>query len=358
MPKLSRRIDAFVKLGHYLRSLNSRNNNIDAAESERKCLKNLEETVRNAPAYNGWFTDPNVRQMLVALGESLEKQKLEKWLNQYLPKLAEEREEKTIAVVMAGNIPAVGFHDFLSVLISGNKLLAKLSSDDEKLLPAIAELLIAIEPGFTGKIEFTSNQIKSFDAVIATGSDNSSRYFEYYFGKYPNIIRKNRNGVAIITGDETDQDLEALADDIFQYYGLGCRNVSKIFVPNDYDFNPLLDILSEQKTIIENNKYFNNYEYNKAIFLVNSREHFDAGTVLLVEEEKIASPVSVLNFEYYKEENVLRNHLILDADKIQCVVSNSDSIPDKVAFGKSQQPELWDYADGVDTVEFLLGLAE
>ncbi|RLD39860.1 MAG: acyl-CoA reductase, partial [Bacteroidetes bacterium] len=217
---------------------------------------------------------------------------------------------------------------------------------------------IAIEAGFTGKIEFTSNQIKSFDAVIATGSDNSSRYFGYYFGKYPNIIRKNRNGVAIIKGDETDQDLEALADDIFQYYGLGCRNVSKIFVPNDYDFNPLLDILSEQKTIIENNKYFNNYEYNKAIFLVNSREHFDAGTVLLVEEEKIASPVSVLNFEYYKEENVLRNHLILDADKIQCVVSNSDSIPDKVAFGKSQQPELWDYADGVDTVEFLLGLAE
>jgi len=367
MLKLSHRIDAFLRLGHYLHSFSSKNISIDAPEPEKNCLQNLEETVQNSPAFNGWFTEANVRQMLVALGESLEKYKLEKWLKNYSPVIEENKEEKTVAVVMAGNIPAVGFHDFLSVLISGNKLLAKLSSDDDKLLPAIAGLLIAIEPGFDGKIEFTSNQIKSFDAVIATGSDNSSRYFQYYFGKYPNIIRKNRNAVAILKGDETTQDMEALADDIFQYYGLGCRNVSKIFVPKGYDFNPLLDVLSAQKTTIENHKYFNNYEYNKAIFLVNSRKHFDTGTVLLVEEEQMASPVSVLNYEYYQDEQYLHRRLVLVTNKIQCILSTSpDSYrgstlnlnpqPSIIPFGKSQQPELWDYADGVDTIAFLVDL--
>ena len=358
MPELSKRVSSFEKLGLIFRSLDNSSQDVELTNNEKEKFNSLEDIVCNEFHFNGWFIEANVRQMLLAVGKSLEKQKLEKWLSTYLPSLETKKEGITIAVVMAGNIPAVGFHDFLTVLISGNKLLAKLSSDDEKLLPAIAELLIAIEPDFENKIEFTNNQIKSFDAVIATGSDNSSRYFQYYFGKYPNIIRKNRNGIAVLSGNETALELEGLADDIFFYYGLGCRNVSKIFVPHGYDLNTLLDVLSERKKIVENNKYFNNYEYNKAIFLVNSREHFDTGTVLLVEEEQIASPVSVLNFEYYTDEHALTKRLILDTDKIQCVVSNLDSIPEKVPFGKSQQPELWDYADGVDTMEFILGLVE
>jgi len=313
--------------------------------------------VVDAHRHNGWFIEANVRQMLLSLGESLEQAKLEKWLLKYQPALEKEKAAKTIAVVMAGNIPVVGFHDFLSVLISGNKLLAKLSSNDEKLIPAIADLLISIEPAFKSKVDFTTAQIKNFDAVIATGSDNSSRYFRHYFGKYPNIIRKNRNGIAILKGDETEQDLERLADDIFSFYGLGCRNVSKIFVPKGYDFNPLLDVLSQRETIIENHKYFNNYEYNKAIFLVNTRAHFDAGTVLLVEEAKIASPVSVLNYESYTYEQQLLNHLMVISDQIQCTISASTTISSAIPFGKSQQPGLWDYADGVDTLDFLLGLA-
>ena len=356
MLNLSQRLTAFVKLGLLLKSFEGRNQAVIFDNIEKEKFETLKETVKNAQHHNGWFVEENVRQMLAALGESLEKEKLEKWVSNYLPALEKDQEERTIAVVMAGNIPVVGFHDFLSVLLSGNKLLAKLSSDDEKLLPAIADLLASIEPAFKSKVAFTNSQIKDFDAVIATGSDNSSRYFQYYFGKYPNIIRKNRNGVAVLKGDETAQDLEGLADDIFSFYGLGCRNVSKIFVPDNYDFNLLLDSLSERKDVIENHKYFNNYEYNKAIFLVNTRTHFDAGTLLLVEEEKIASPVSVLHYEYYNKEQYLHNRLTIEADKIQCVISGSDAIPNSLPFGKSQQPELWDYADGVDTMAFLLAL--
>ncbi|MCF6341930.1 MAG: hypothetical protein L3J31_03905, partial [Bacteroidales bacterium] len=202
--------------------------------------------------------------------------------------------------------------------------------------------------------QFTSSPIKDFEAVIATGSNNSSRYFQYYFGKYPHIIRKNRNGVAVLTGDETISDLESLADDVFLYYGLGCRNVSKLFVPANYDFATLLGVLGERKTVVENHKYFNNYEYNKAIFLVNSRKHLDTGTVLLVEEMQIASPVSVLNFEYYVNKQSLRNRLMTAAEQIQCIVSGPT--PTAIPFGHSQQPGLWDYADGVDTMEFLSGI--
>ena len=257
---------------------------------------------------------------------------------------------------MAGNIPAVGFHDFLSVLITENKLLAKLSTDDDKLIPAISELLISIEPEFKPNIKFTTAPLKSFDAVIATGSNNTSRYFDYYFSAYPHIIRKNRNGIAVISGNESEIELDGLASDIFNYYGLGCRNVSKVFVPENYDFSRLLEVLGKRENVIENHKYFNNYEYNKAIFLVNGRKHFDAGNILLVEDTTIASPISVLNYEFYNNIGEAKKIIEMDADKIQCIVTNNEAFPDRILFGKSQQPELWDYADGVDTVEFLLNL--
>lgn len=356
MPDFAFRVSAFVKLGSYLRSLNSSNQLAVADKNIKEKLDSLEEIIQDLYHFNGWFTEANVRQMLVAMGNSLEEPKLLKWLSNYQPQIEAIKVEKAVAVVLAGNIPAVGFHDFLSVLMSGNKLLAKLSSNDQKLLPAIAELLLAIEPRFESLITFTKETLKNFDAVIATGSNNSSRYFDYYFGKYPHIIRQNRNGVALLSGKETTSDFEGLADDIFSYFGLGCRNVSKIFVPEGYDFSSLLQVFTEKQSIIENSKYFNNYEYNKALFLVNSQPHFDTGNVLLVEEEQIASPVSVVNYEYYQDEQTLKKLFNQNKAQIQCVVSDGGSYGNSILFGKSQQPELWDYADGVDTMQFLLSL--
>ncbi len=348
---------SFVKLGHFLRSFDGHTPKPAMTEREQEKFVELEQIVRELYRYNGWFVEENVRRMLVSLGVSLQEEEMDAWLNAYQPKLSAKRPVKTIAVIMAGNIPAVGFHDFMTVLISGNKLLAKLSSGDEKLLPALAELLFAIDPELENRVEFASGPLKGFDAVIATGSNNSSRYFRHYFDQYPHIIRKNRNGIAVLTGKETRTELEALADDIFSYYGLGCRNVSKIFVPADYDFSPLLDVLAAREAVTENHKYFNNYEYNKAVFLINGRKHFDTGTVLVAEDRQLSSPVSVLHYEYYGDNSQLRTRLLPESEDIQCIVSSMESWPGIIPFGKSQQPGLADYADGVDTLSFLLGLA-
>jgi hypothetical protein len=242
------------------------------------------------------------------------------------------------------------------VLITGNQVKAKLSSDDNRLIPVLTRMLVAIEPGLADSIFFTRDQLKDLDAIIATGSNNSARYFEYYFGKYPHIIRKNRNGVAMLTGEETLEELNLLCKDIFSYYGLGCRNVSHVFVPENYDFIPFLDVCQRWNSINDNHKYFNNYEYNKAIFLVNSTPHFDAGNLLLIENSGLASAVSVLHYQTYSDKVELSKRLAMLSDQIQCIVANDGLFPNRFSFGKSQEPQLWDYADGVDTVAFLTGL--
>ena len=355
MHTIERRTAAFAKLGEILSGLSNKEQVESISDTLlREKITALAGLVDTSQQYNGWFTPEFVSHALVSLGKSLKPEKLEKWVNDYREDLKQVVVPKTVAVIMAGNVPAVGFHDFLSVLISGHKLLAKLSSDDEKLMPAIADVLMEIEPGFKESIDFTDAQLKNFDAVIATGSNNSSRYFDYYFGKYPNIIRRNRNGVAVLTGTETEEELNALADDVFLYYGLGCRNVAKLFVPAGYDFIPLMDVLSTRKEIADNNKYFNNYEYNKAIFMINGTEHFDTGNLLLTENSSFASPVSVLHFTYYQNPDNLKNELLVNHDKIQCVASNSEFIQNSIPLGHTQAPELWDYADGVDTLKFLL----
>lgn len=351
--ELTKRMDAFDRLGKALRMAFG-NEPADFSPNEMEKIKRLQEEVRDARQFNAWFTEEFTKNALQALGNSLKRSSLEKWVSAY--DLSPEK-QKTIGVVMAGNVPAVGFHDFLSVLISGHRLLAKLSSDDNRLLPAIAELLMAIEPDFKSAIHFTEERLHHFDAIIATGSNNTSRYFEYYFGKYPHIIRKNRNGIAVLDGKETKEQLEGLADDIFLYYGMGCRNVSKVFVPADYNFTPLLEVLAQRKSIAENHKYFNNYEYNKAIFLVNGRNHFDTGNLLMVEDERIPSAVSVVHYDFYHDLPSLRNHLMLQRNEIQCVLSQLP-LQNTFPLGKSQEPELWDYADGVDTLEFLQSLPD
>jgi hypothetical protein len=261
---------------------------------------------------------------------------------------------RTVAVVMAGNIPAVGFHDLLCVLISGNRLMARLSSNDKQLLPAICDMLVGIEPGFADRFSFTEEQISGFDAVIATGSNNTARYFNYYFGKYPHIIRKNRNGVAVLTGNETEKELKALGEDIFTYFGLGCRNVSKLFIPDGYDVKILLDALQVFEKAGDHHKYHNNYDYNKSIYLVNGDDHFDNGFLLLKEDASIASPVSVVYFERYSAIGKLNDLINGNLEDIQCVVSTDRKIHGAIPPGTTQHPKLWDYADGVDTMKFLV----
>jgi len=351
------RIDAFSRLGLVIAAVLNDEKDI---HTRVKVLPEhydvLSRLVQDAHHFNGWFTETNVRVMLASIAGNLEKNKLETWLKPYAADIERKKKVYNIGVVMAGNIPLVGFHDFLSVLITGNRIIAKLSDDDNKLLPALAGILVDIEPGFKNYIEFTNKKLENFHAIIATGSNNTSRYFDYYFGKYPNIIRRNRNGVAVLAGNETLQELEKLAEDIFLYFGLGCRNVSKIFVPRSYNFKAFLEVLEKTPKINEHYKYFNNYEHNKAIYLVNGREHFDTGNLLLVEDHRFASPVSVLYYEYYDSIQELGKLLKANADKIQCIVSSDGGLDNAVPFGKSQFPGLWDYADGVDTLKFLFSL--
>jgi hypothetical protein len=326
------RLAAFEKLGNYIGA-------IDEAELEELMLK-----VRNE---NPWFTAGSINVALEGIQHYLDGQKLKTWVSAYS---LDPKKIKTIAVVMAGNIPLAGFHDFLSVLISGHIVMAKLSSKDSVLLTHLSKKLIEIEPRFEPFINIAA-QLKNFDAVIATGSDNSSRYFQYYFGKYPHIIRKNRTSCAILTGAENTEELMLLGRDVFTYFGLGCRNVSKVFIPEDFDPKRLVKAWDIYVDIIHHHKYHNNYDYQKSILLVNKIPFYDSGFVILHENEKLVSPISVVYFERYKTQEDLAARLSAVRDKLQCVVGRDQA--DRIPFGKTQSPELWDYADQVDTLKFL-----
>jgi hypothetical protein len=264
---------------------------------------------------------------------------------------------KKVGLILAGNIPLVGFHDVLCVLASGNHALIKSSTQDARLIKQVLKRLIAIEPAFENKFTFVE-KLDNFDAVIATGSNNTSRYFEYYFGKVPNIIRKNRNSVAVLNGDETAEQLHKLGHDIFDYFGLGCRNVSKVLVPNGYDFTPFFEAIEPYHNIIHHHKYHNNYDYNKSIYLVNRDHHLDNGFLILKEDKSFTSPLAVLFFEYYEDIVSVQTTLAQENKNIQCIVSDValDVNNQVVTFGQSQHPALWDYADGIDTMDFLTKL--
>ncbi|NOX45929.1 MAG: acyl-CoA reductase [Chlorobi bacterium] len=347
MVKLEKRVRAFVKLGLLL-SGNSNESGIGNGY--------FEQAINEARIRNPWFIEENIRYSLSALGESLNEEDILKWIEPYKADLTKVKPEKTVGTVMAGNIPIVGFHDFLCVLMAGHKIQAKLSSDDNVLMPAIARLLVDIEPDFENNIELVAGRLQGFDAIIATGSGNTSRYFEYYFGKYPHIIRKNRNGVAVLTGNETKGDLKNLGRDIFMYFGLGCRSISKVFVPEGYLFDGFFEAISDFEEVKNHNKYFNNYEYYRSIYLINSVDHFDNGFLMVKNDPGYSSPPSVLFSEVYGNLDELQNKLILDKEQIQCIVGNETVLKGAVPFGNGQNPGLWDYADGVDTMAFLIGL--
>ena len=350
---LNKRIDAFSELGEILRSY-SDNNRIDRYE---KYYRILDRRKKTAEEENPWFTEKNIMQALKNTGFTLETQKISEWINSYSEFKKQDKEPRIIGVVNAGNIPLVGFHDFLCVLISGNIYYGKLSSKDKELPGAVSEILIDLEPELENYIRFESENLKNFDGIIATGSDNTSRYFEYYFGKYPHIIRKNRNSAAVLTGNESGEELKKLAEDIFLYFGLGCRNVSKIFIPQGYQFNSFFENIQHyEEELKQHNKYSNNYDYNRTIFLMNKTPHLDNGFLLLKEDTGFGSPIATLFYETYTSIKTVKESLNAQKENIQCIVSSHNQIKEAISFGESQKPGLSDYADNIDTVQFILSL--
>jgi hypothetical protein len=308
--------------------------------------------VAQAAAANAWFDEPNVRAALAGIAAMLREDELRAWLARYEVPSLEPREPRRVGVVMAGNIPLVGFHDLLCVLISGNHLLAKLASTDSVLPRWLVAELLHLEPAFEARISFVE-YVKEADIVIATGSDNTARYFDYYFANKPHLIRRNRTSTAVLSGYESAAELAELGGDLFQYYGLGCRNVANLLVPLDYDFRPLLDALQPWKTVLLHPKYHNNYEYHRSLLLVNLAPHLDAGFLLVREDAQPISAISVLHYQFYDGKTELDARLLVQRDKTQAVVSAGGWLTGSVPFGQAQRPHVWDYADGVDTLLFI-----
>lgn len=350
MSSIQNRINAFVELGNFLSQFST-----NKIEKSATVLYNdlffdgFKHQMKIAKENNAWFTDINMLFSLESWSKALKKENLEKWISNENIK---ENSSTTVAIIMAGNIPLVGFHDFLSILISGHKVLVKQSSNDKNILPFLAKYLEYVESTFKGKISFTEDKIEDFDAVIATGSDNTARYFEYYFKDKPNIIRKNRNSVAVIQGNETEEDFVQLSEDIFRYFGLGCRSVSKIFIPKDFNFDAFFQGMYPQNEIINNKKYANNYDYNKTVYLMSEFDILENGFLMVKEDESYSSPIATVFYEYYDNPIDLKIKLHQDSEKIQCIVANN-FIENEVKFGQTQHPELWDYADRINTLEFL-----
>jgi hypothetical protein len=333
----TQRVGVFSKLGDRLAQVNAE-------------MPHLQE----AYLYNNWFTIDMQMRAISAWAGLLKEENLQNWLKPY--RLSEPKAPKTVAIIMAGNIPLVGFHDLLSVLITGNIALVKCSSDDTQLMKWVIDQLIDIEPEMGTMIRYAEEyQMKNFDAVIATGSNNTNRYFEYYFKNKPNLLRKNRKSLAVLTGNESPEELALLADDVFMYFGMGCRNVSKLLVPKGYNLEPMFIAFEKYKDIIHHNKYANNYTYHKALFLMNQDPHLDNGFLIVRQDDALDSPLSVLMFSIYETPEDILAFLDLHKDHIQCVVGNTPNAG-RIPFGKSQQPALWDYADGVDVITFLRGL--
>ena len=343
----------FIELGKFLGQFSD-----EASTQNPSVLHNdlffedFENLIQLSQSHNGWYTPENVVFSIQSWATALSEENLDQWLSAYN---FNEVNSKNVGLILAGNIPLVGFHDFLSVLISGNTVLVKTSSNDQFLLPFLAKYLIAVEPEFANKINFVEGKLENFDAVIATGSNNTARYFEYYFKDKPSIIRKNRNSIAILNGEETKEQLIALGEDIFRYFGLGCRNVSKLFVPKGYSFNAFFEAIFEYQDIIQYEKYANNYDYNKAVFLMSNFKLLDNGFLTIKEDESYTSPISSVFYEYYDSIEDLQIRIQSESNHIQCIVSNN-LITNSIDFGHSQKPNLWDYADNIDTVSFLLSI--
>ncbi|MCH2233842.1 MAG: acyl-CoA reductase [Crocinitomicaceae bacterium] len=345
----TKKFDILFRLGEILKSVGQKHDwpgyEIGVNEEEYKQLQELTKTVH---VYNGWFTEDSILKSFTGLSKWLSKSNLESFTSSY----SAPKKEKTIAIIMAGNIPLVGFHDLMCVYLSGHKALIKMSSDDDKILPQLLNIWRLFDENIDNQIQLAQGKLENFDAVIATGSDNSSSYFQDYFGKYPHIIRKHRTSVGILTGEETRDELVQLGHDIFDYYGLGCRNVSKLFVPKGYDFKDFFEAIFDFNPIIHHHKYANNYDYNKAVYLMNQVPILDNNFIMLKEDETIYSPLGVVLYEFYEDDQKLNNKLIGLKNEIQVIAGKNH-----VQFGAAQSPEIDDFADRIDTMEFLATLS-
>jgi len=389
-PDLQKKKEAFSELGKEMRQaaglLNQKltgDKDLHADPEQNPGVHSLIHAVEQSRAHNPWFTTREISRALGALAHMLQKDKLEAWISGYGEQLRALRPSKTVAVIMAGNIPLVGFHDFMCVLMAGHRFLGKLSSQDPVLPATVARMLTRHVPGLEQSIRFTSAQIDPGepDAVIATGSDNTARYFEYRFGNKPRIIRKNRNSTAVLSGQEPDHLLAKLGEDVFSYFGMGCRNVSHLLIPEGFDITRLSAAWVPYRDIITHRKYNHNLRYHRALFTLKDQPFTDVGCCLLTENPNTASPVSVLNYSRYKSLSEAGAFLRERKEHLQCVViadsffqpeSKKDSRPhdeealpatgnalpglEAIPPGKSQYPDPADYADGADTMKFLLDI--
>ena len=363
---LKERIGAFHYLGglldNYLQSVQQNNSfteGISESDEDRQlksALGKINSIIKEACLINPWFTKQNIFFSLQEISRLLKEENLLKWLAAYPSNVLEPAIPKNVGVVLAGNLPLVGFHDFLCVLISGHRFTGKLSSKDDRLLPLIGNLLTEINRGFGEMITFEKEKITGMDAIIATGSNTTFRYFEYYFGKYPHIFRKNRNGVSVLNGSESLAQLTALSEDIFTYFGLGCRSIAKLFIPEQYNFDRFFKAAENYKFLSHHNKYMNNYTYFKSVFLLNKIPFLDNGFLILKQDNGYHSPIACLYYDHYHSPDSIARKLTADKDHIQCIVGEALPGLKTIPAGQAQHPELWDYADRIDTIDFLINL--
>ncbi len=342
---------AFTKLGKVFMDISGElHSKINT--SLRTLSGKMTNSIKQAKKSNGWFTEDNILFSIKAWANALSEEKIRTWLEKYTQEINKSDNSKRVGVIMAGNIPLVGLHDALCVLASGNNLLAKVSSDDAGLTTTVLSSLIEIEPEYASRISLVENKLRDFDMIIATGSNNTARYFQYYFGKYPHIIRKNRNGIGIVAKENSC--FEGLGEDIFRYFGLGCRNVSFLFIPEGLDIGLFMANFAAWESIKNHSKYMNNYQYHKALYLLNGDKFFDNGFFMMRESDQLQSPVGTIHYKYYNDPAEVRSFLNSHKEQWQCVVEEKDSYKGSIPYGKSQFPELWNYADNIDTMNFLL----
>ena len=346
MSDFKERLIAFSELGTLFKE------NVDKKENKKfpEWDTVLEKTLIESHSYNSWFTIDNLKLSLKNWSNSLQENIISDWLSKYN---IEDKSSKKIAIIMAGNIPAVGFHDLLCSLLLNFDCIVKLSSEDKLLIPFIVKFLESRNEKLKNKVTFESEKLKDFDGVIATGNNNSHRYFDYYFSKYPNLLRKTRHSIAVLDGKESDNDLSELSNDIFNYFGLGCRSVSKVFIPYGYDLDLLFNAFFRHKEVVNHNKYVNNFDYNKAVYLMSKEKFIENGFIILKEESKLGSPIGCLFYEFYNDKKEITKLINNNSDSIQCVVSNIN-FNNNIKFGQTQCPNINDYADNNDTIKFLL----
>jgi hypothetical protein len=352
--KLQQKVKALSQLGDYLKDFIAGKQELCNANLFNQFYDKTNHAISFAERKNPWFTHKNIMHALSYWAHELSIENINNWQSNY--QIQEILLPKKVGVIMAGNIPMVGFHDLLCVFLSGHQFNGKLASDDQILIPHLIEVLAAIEPETKNDILFSEQFLKNMDAYIGTGSNNSARYFEYYFRDKPHIIRSNRNGVAVLTGNETPQDFEKLGEDIFRYFGLGCRNVSKLYVPEGFNFNAFFEGIYPFFEMVNHNKYGNNYEYNRTVYLMGNEKLLDNNFLILKEDKSMSSPIAVLFYEYYNDIESLNYHFKENETLLQCIIASNEKLEKSISFGNSQKPALHEYADGFDTMRFLLDL--